>query len=292
MAQLTFNSKEEISQTNEFPVEMKRTSISSWGCPFIGSGYLKKYKVGQGSYGFEFLLIAIREVYKAIQIATSSIFAIKKMSLERSTEGFPIAALNEIKILKHLSHPNIIRLVDVAIAKYAPSERLHDTTKACPFLYPWNFFMVCEYAEHSLSGLIERRTTFNQSEIKCLFKQVLEGLAYLHSKGIMHRDIKCSNILVNSSGVAKLADFGISTQFTPMLLQDGKKPVATLWYRAPELLTGQNYTEAIDMWGMGCVLGELILGKAVFMGKNPKSQLETIQEELSDGKLWTKLAFL
>jgi len=292
MAQLTFNSKEESSRTKEFPIKVKRTSTNSWGCSSIGSGYLKKYKVGQGSYGFEFLLIIIREVYKAIQKTTSSIVAIKRMSLERSIEGFPIAALNEIKILKHLSHPNIIRLIDVAIAKYAPSERLHGTIRACPFLYPWNFFMVCEYAEHSLSGLIERGASFNQSEIKCLFKQVLEGLAYLHSKGIMHRDIKCSNILVNSSGIAKLADFGISTQFTPISLQDGKKPVATLWYRAPELLKEENYTEAIDIWGMGCVLGELILGKAVFMGKNPKSQLEAIQKELSGAQLWTKLAFL
>lgn len=238
------------------------------------------------------LLVILREVYKAVQKATSLIVAIKRMSLERSTEGFPLAALNEIKILKHLDHPNIIRLIDVAIAKYAPAERLYDSTKTCPFMYPWNFFMVCEYAEHSLAGLLERGITFTQPEIKCIFKQVLEGLTYLHSKGIMHRDIKCSNILVNSSGIAKLADFGISTHFTSMSLQNGKKPVATLWYRAPEILQAEDYSEAIDAWGLGCVLGELILGRPIFMGKSSKTQLEVIKNELTGIHLWTKLAYM
>lgn len=236
------------------------------------------------------LLIMVREVYKAVQKATSSIVAIKRMSLERSAEGFPLAALNEIKILKHLDHPNIIRLIDVAIAKYAPAERLYGSAKTSPFMYPWNFFMVCEYVEHSLSGLLERGIAFAQPEIKCIFKQVLEGLAHLHSKRIMHRDIKCSNILVNSSGIAKLADFSISTHFTPMSLQNGKKPVATLWYRAPEVLQAEDYSEAIDMWGLGCVLGELILGRVIFMGKNPRTQLEVIKNELASTHLWTKLA--
>lgn len=294
MTKLIFNPKEVSSGERPFPLEVKRTSVSAWGCPFIGSGYLKSYKVGQGSYGFEFTLITIREVYKAVQKATSSIVAIKRMSLERSGEGFPIAALNEIRLLKHLSHPNIIRLIDVGIAKYAPSERLYDPLKTCPFTYPWNFFMVCEYAEHSLSGLLERGISFSQPEIKCIFKQVLEGLAYLHKQGIMHRDIKCSNILVNSSGIAKLADFGMSTQFVPMSLQDGKRPVATLWYRAPEVLVGEDYSEAIDVWSLGCVVGELILGRAVFAGKSSKSQLEVIWKELSGSQpsLWTKLSSL
>lgn len=238
--------------------------------------------------GLSFLLTILSEVYKAVQKATSAIVAVKRMSLERSAEGFPLAALNEIKILKNLSHPNIIRLVDVAIARYAPSERIHDSTRTCPFTYPWNFFMVCEYAEHSLSGLLERKASFSPSQIKCIIKQLLEGLAYLHSHGVMHRDIKSSNVLINSAGAAKLADFGISTHFEPATEQDGRRPVATLWYRAPELLQGRNYTEAIDMWGLGCVLGELLFGKAMFPGNDTKSQLNAILLALP--LVWTKLA--
>lgn len=219
------------------------------------------------------------------------------MSLERSIEGFPLAALNEIKLLKRLNHPNILRLIDVAIAKYAPSERLYDSSKLSgrtPLNYPWNFFMVCEFADHSLSGLLERGMTFSSSEVKCIFKQVLEGLAYLHRQGIMHRDIKSSNILVNSSGVAKLADFGISTRFTPTSLYNGKKAVATLWYRAPEVLMEQYYSEAIDIWGLGCVLGELIIGRPIFMGKNPQHQFKIINKALSPDQslLWNKLSRL
>jgi serine/threonine protein kinase len=234
------------------------------------------------------LLVNVSEVYKAEQRATSSTVAIKRMSLEHSTEGFPVAALNEIKILRKLSHPNIVRLIDVTMAKYTPSERLYEHSATCPFTYPWNFFMVCEYVEHSLAGLLERRVSFTHPEIKCILKQVLEGLAYLHNQGIMHRDIKCSNILVTSLGIAKLADFGISTRFSPMKLQNGKKPVSTLWYRSPEVLKGQDYSETIDIWGLGCVFAELILGKPAFMGKNPNSQLDIIH--LTQPFVWAKVA--
>jgi len=232
--------------------------------------------------------VNVSEVYKGVQKATSSTVAIKRMSLERSLEGFPLAALNEIKILRKLNHSNIVRLIDVTMAKYSPSERLYEHSETCPFTYLWNFFMVCEYVEHSLSGLLERRISFTLPEIKCILKQVLEGLAYLHSQGIMHRDIKCSNILVSSSGIAKLADFGLSTHFSPIKLENGKKPVSTLWYRAPEVLKGQDYSEAIDIWSLGCVFAELILAKPAFMGKNPKSQLEIIN--LSQPFVWAKIA--
>lgn len=201
------------------------------------------------------------------------------MSLERSTEGLPIAALREIKLLAHLHHPNIVRLTDVAIAKYAPPEKLFDDScmpASAPFSYPLNFFMVCEYAEHSLAGLQGRGCRFTASQVKCILKQILEGLAYLHSQNVMHRDIKCSNILMNSTGVVKLADFGLSTKFVPNKPHKGQKGVVTLWYRAPELLMGAEYSESVDMWAVGCVLGELLMGRAIFMGKNEQDQLNLI----------------
>jgi len=214
------------------------------------------------------------------------VVAIKRMSLERSEEGFPISALSEIKLLSHIDHPNIVRLMDVAIAKYAPSERLFDDGKnsgKAPLNYPWNFFMVCEYAEHSLAGLLQKGVSFKPSEIKFIIKQILDGLSYLHEKHIMHRDLKSSNILVNSNAEIKLADFGMSTRFVPNTVQKGQK-VVTLWYRAPEILLGAEYTEAIDMWAAGCVLGELILGEALFRGKSEQEQLNLILQALSQKK--------
>eukprot|EP00826_Nyctotherus_ovalis_P029879 TRINITY_DN236_c0_g1_i1.p1 TRINITY_DN236_c0_g1~~TRINITY_DN236_c0_g1_i1.p1 ORF type:complete len:294 (-),score=59.55 TRINITY_DN236_c0_g1_i1:455-1336(-) len=268
-----------------FPLEPSRASVSAWGCSSIESKYAKKYKVGQGSYG---------EVYKAVQKETSSTVAIKRMTLERSSEGFPAEALNEIRLLRKLSHSNVIRLLDVGVAKYRPVDKLANNPRTpgkTPFDYPWSFFMVCEYGSHSLSGLLERRCIFSTGQVKCIMKQILEGLSYLHSNQIVHRDIKCSNILVNADGIVKVADFGLSTRFVPTRLINGKKTVATLWYRAPELLMGVDYSEAIDMWAVGCVMGELILGKPIFMGKDNPTQLKVIKEGLGSvhSPLWEKL---
>ena len=199
------------------------------------------------------------------------------MSLERATEGFPTAALREIKLLSHLQHKNVVRLLDVSTAKYAPPEQpLSPDHRHLPFSYPWNFFMVCEYAEHSLKGLLERGVRFTPEQVKRVMRQVFEGLAYIHSQRVMHRDIKCSNILMNSQGIVKIADFGMGTYFEPNVALPSLKTVVTRWYRAPELLLGGEYTEAIDMWAAGCVFGELLTGDALFKGATEDEQIALI----------------
>jgi serine/threonine protein kinase len=90
--------------------------------------------------------------------------------------------------------------------------------------------------------------------------QILVGIDYLHKKNVIHRDVKGANILISSSGQVKLADFGLARIFYP---GDDKvnytNRVVTLWYRAPELLLGaRNYTEAVDMWSVGCVFAEMV----------------------------------
>lgn len=101
--------------------------------------------------------------------------------------------------------------------------------------------------------------------------QSMKALKYLHSGELIHRDLKPSNILLNSECLAKLADFGLARSVA-MSEGDGCLPimteyVATRWYRAPEILLGSTkYTKAVDMWSIGCILGELIIGKALFPG--------------------------
>jgi len=112
--------------------------------------------------------------------------------------------------------------------------------------------MVFEFLEHDIVGLMDRRVRFELPHVKCLARQLLEGVNYLHKNCILHRDIKGANILLSRSGVLKLADFGLARIFFPNKPNPYTNRVVTLWYRAPELLLGMKmYSTAIDMWSVG-----------------------------------------
>lgn len=99
-------------------------------------------------------------------------------------------------------------------------------------------------------------------------QQLLEGLAHCHSRGVLHRDIKGSNLLIGGNGILKVADFGLATSFSPDQKQPLTSRVVTLWYRPPELLLGATeYGVAVDLWSSGCILAELLAGKPIMPGR-------------------------
>ncbi|CAI9551022.1 unnamed protein product [Staurois parvus] len=185
--------------------------------------------------------------------------ALKKVRLDNEKEGFPITAIREIKILRQLNHQSIINMKEIVTDKGA-------------------FYLVFEYMDHDLMGLLESGLVhFNELHIKSFMKQLMEGLDYCHKKNFLHRDIKCSNILLNNRGQIKLADFGLARLYSSEERPYTNK-VITLWYRPPELLLGEErYTPAIDVWSCGCILGELFTKKPIFQANQELAQLELIR---------------
>lgn len=217
--------------------------------------------IGEGTYG---------KVFKAVDIKTRQLVALKSVKLENEKEGFPITAVREIKILRQLQHPNIVNMIEIVTDKQDALDFRKDRGE---------FYLVFEYMDHDLFGLLDSGLLeLNTDQIGSFMKQLLEGLHYCHSKNFLHRDIKCSNILINNKGEIKLADFGLARLYNK---DDKDRPytnkVITLWYRAPELLLGEErYGPSIDVWSCGCILGELFTKKPIFQANSEPNQLDLI----------------
>lgn len=208
-------------------------------------------KVGEGTFG---------EVFRALQIETDTIVALKKIRVRRVEEGIPKGILREVKALEHISHTNVVTLLE-----YFP----HGSSIVIVFEYMATdlFQIMKSFLYHGNSILLH--------DIKTIVKKLLRGLNAVHEQSIMHRDIKPANILFNEKGELKLADFGLAR------ISDTSKPdpnysheVATRWYRSPELLFGsRRYSSEVDVWAVGCIFGELLNGSPLFPGENDIDQL-------------------
>ncbi|KAL4075830.1 Pkinase-domain-containing protein [Scleroderma citrinum] len=212
--------------------------------------YVIVSQVGEGTFG---------KVYKARNTITNVHVALKRIRMEAERDGFPVTAMREIKLLQSLRHRNVVRLYEMMVSN-------------------GSVFMVFEYMDHDLTGVLSQtQFTFSEANLKSLCSQMLAGLAYLHRKGVIHRDIKGSNILINNRGELKLADFGLARFYQKRRRSDYTNRVITLWYRPPELLFGATvYGPEVDMWSAGCIMLELFTKKPVFQGNDEIHQLEVI----------------
>ena len=161
--------------------------------------------------------------------------------------------------MQSFDHPNVLGLLEMMVE--------HN-----------QIFMVSDYMDHDLTGLLTHPDLqLSESHRKFIFKQLMEGINYLHCRRIIHRDIKGSNILLDSIGRLKIADFGLAR--TMKTVKDTESPdytnrVITIWYRPPELLLGStDYGREVDIWGVGCLLIELYIKRAAFQGFDEIGQL-------------------
>ena len=232
------------------------------GCRSVDE-FEKLNKIDEGTYGV---------VFRARDKKTGELVALKKVKMEKEKGGFPMTSLREINVLLSFHHPSIVDVKEVVVGNSLD-----------------NIFMVMEYMEHDLKGLMESmKQPFSQSEVKCLMLQLFDGVKYLHDNWVLHRDLKTSNLLLNNRGELKICDLGLARQYGDPL-KEYTHEVVTLWYRAPELLLGaRKYSTPIDMWSLGCIMAEFLAKEPLFPGKSPIDEIDKIFKTLGtpNEKIW------
>lgn len=223
---------------------------------------MEKFKrtgvLGQGTYG---------KVYKARNIETGKVVALKKTILTTEDEGVPPTTLREVSILRSLDSPYVVKLEDVIQTEGRDKRAL--------------LYLVFEYLDHDLKQFMNAKYGRSHGMDPLLTKhwcyQILLGLKYCHSHSVMHRDLKPQNLLIDlNTQTIKLADFGLGRVFSVPVARYTHE-VVTLWYRAPEILLGtKKYSTGVDIWSVGCILAEMVTGRPLFCGESEIEQLLSI----------------
>ncbi|RZC68708.1 hypothetical protein C5167_032512 [Papaver somniferum] len=204
--------------------------------PLQGKNFEKLEKIGYGPRSI---------VYKARNLLTGKFVAIKKVRFDTSDPVSVKFMAKEIRILRGLDHPNVMKLEGLI------------TSKTSRTLY-----LVFEYMEHDLASL-SARIWFSEGQVKSYMNQLLSGLDYCHRRGVLHCNINGSHLLIhNNSWMLKIAGFGSAS----ILSFDRKSriiPSGNLVYKAPEIFYGKNYGIGVDLWSAGCVLAAFMGGKPI-----------------------------
>ncbi|CAL8075908.1 unnamed protein product [Calicophoron daubneyi] len=238
--------------------------------PVVLKHYEIQKRLGKGAYGI---------VWKAKNKRNGVTVALKKIFDAFRNQTDAQRTFREISFLQEFAgHPNIIRLLNVIRA---------DNDK--------DIYLVFEYMETDLNNCIKKGDILKEVHKKYIFYQLLRAVKFIHSANVIHRDLKPSNVLLDSDCLAKLCDFGLTRSLSGISYGNGDgtrafadgpedagdpgltEYVATRWYRAPEILLASNrYTKFVDMWSLGCILGEMLAEKPLFPGTSTINQIERI----------------
>ncbi|KAF0292512.1 Stress-activated protein kinase JNK [Amphibalanus amphitrite] len=219
---------------------------------------LKRYQnlkpIGSGAQGI---------VCSALDTVTNHQVAIKKLSRPFQNVTHAKRAYREFKLMKLVSHKNIIGLLNA----FTPQKTLDEFS---------DVYLVMELMDANLCQVIQ--LDLDHERISYLMYQCLCGIKHLHKAGIIHRDLKPSNIVVKTDCTLKILDFGLARSTGTSFMMTPY--VVTRYYRAPEVILGMGYKENVDIWSIGCIMGEIIRGAVLFPGSDHIDQWNKIIEQL------------
>ena len=217
---------------------------------------MNKYEVlgvvGEGAYGV---------VLRCRNKESGEVVAIKKFKESDDDEVLRKTTLREVKILRMLKHNNIVSLTEA-------------------FRRKAKLYLVFEYVDKNLLEVLEEQPQgLDPDVVRSYIHQLVKAINWCHSSDVVHRDIKPENLLINlNTKTLKLCDFGFARVLAPSA-HELTDYVATRWYRAPELLLGStSYGFGVDMWAIGCIMGEISDGQPIFPGESEVDQLYIVQK--------------
>jgi len=240
------------SSLGSIPKSLNDLKLSGHIMKGNGVSYAIERIIGKGSFGV---------VFQATTVGTGEVVAIKKVLQDKRFKN------RELQIMRLLSHPNVVSLKNSFYSNGDKPDELY-------------LNLVLDYVPETVYRVSRHYTKMKHTlpliYVKLYIYQLSRSLAYIHSQGICHRDIKPQNLLLDpQTGILKLCDFG-----SAKILVKGEPNVSYIcsrYYRAPELIFGSTtYSTAIDIWSMGCVLAELLLGQPLFPGESGVDQLVEI----------------
>jgi len=220
---------------------------------------MNKYEVlgvvGEGAYG-----VVLKSRNKE---GNGELVAIKKFKETEDDEVVKKTTLREVKMLRMLRHENIVQLKEA-------------------FRRKGQLYLVFEFVEKNLLEVLEVCPNgLDVESVRFLVWQLCKAICFCHQHEVCHRDIKPENLLVNSDMSLKLCDFGFARTIAAKQVSPLTDYVATRWYRSAELLLGATkYTNSVDMWAIGCIMGEITDAQPLFAGESEIDQLYIIQKVL------------